>query len=289
MSRSRLFLSLALLSVLLLSFAGIAQAQSTPESNSNGTIGVRNILESGTAVSDEFTADSTAYLYGFTGSKGDQVTISMTQKADSSLDPFIVLLGPKGEMIASDDDSGADVFGSALISNKELPDDGIYLVVATTFAHIDEILVENGDQTAEPTDQTFDLTVTGNTEPAATADKALISVSQMAKGDTLEGDSTAAEPVGYYTYDGKAGDVISIVTDGTDIDTILHVFDPEGNRVAVNDDDPQGGTTNSAVRDFTLPEDGTYMIFATDVFFYNAGVKDSSLEFKGGKYTISVK
>jgi hypothetical protein len=293
MSRSRLFLSLALLSVLLLSFAGIAQAQTTSDSG-NVIIGVRDVLESGKSVSDEFTGDATAYLYAFSGSKGDTVTVSMNQKSDSTLDPFVVLLGPKGEMLASDDDSGTDVSLSALISSKELPDDGTYLVLATTFAHIDEILVENGSETAEPTDQTFDLTVTGNT-PAAdlSADKSLIDIITINKGDTLDGDSTEATPVGYYVYTGKAGDVISITTEADtssdpSIDTILHVFDPEGDRIAVDDDDPEGGTTNSAIRDFTLPEDGTYMIFATDVFFYNAGIKDSSLVFNGGKYTISV-
>jgi len=294
MSRSRLFLSLAVVSLLLLSFAGIAQAQTGSGDSSNGTIGLRKLLANGEAFSDEFTSDATAYLYGFLGSKGDSITISMTQSDGSDLDPFIVLLGPKGEMLASDDDSGTDVFASSLISDKELPDDGVYLVMATTFAHIDEILIENSDQTAEPTDQTFDITVTGNTEPAST-DQALIFTKDMGKGDTFDGDSTLDNPVGYFTYAGKAGETISITTepqtdsDGNGIDTILHVFDPAGNRIAANDEDPSGSTFGaSGIHDLTLPEDGLYMIFATDVFFYNAGIKDSSLEFKGGKYTISV-
>jgi len=292
MFRSRLFLSFMLLSVLLLSFAGIAQAQSTPDVSSNGTIGVRKILHSGQAFSDEFQNGATAYLYGFLGSKGDTVTISMTQKEGSDLDPFVVLLGPRGEMLASDDDSGTDVFGSAQVSNKELPDDGVYLVVATTFAHIDEILVENGEVTAEPTDQTFDITVAGNNDPAST-DQALIFTKDMVKGDTLNGESTLANPVGYYTYEGKAGDTISISTKADTssdpiIDTVLHVFDPEGNRIAINDTDPNGSGSDAAVNDLTLPEDGTYMIFATDVFFYNAGATDNTLAFKGGKYTISI-
>jgi len=297
MSRSRLFLRFALLmSISLLSFAGMAQAQdATPDNSSNGTIGVRDILESGKASSDEFTSNATAYLYGFLGSKGDTVTISMVQKQDSTLDPFLVLLGPRGEMLASDDDSGTDVFGSALISSKKLPDDGVYLVIASTFAHINELLVETGQETEEPTDQTFDLTVTGNTTPADTS-SALIYTKDMVKGDSLDGESTLASPVGYYTYEGKAGETISITAksitadDGSEIDSILHVFDPDGNRIAVNDTDPQDTTSayNAGIHDLTLPKDGTYLIFATDVFFFNAGNKDAAVAFTGGKYTISI-
>ena len=288
MSRSRLFLSFALLSVLLLSFAGIAQAQTSSDSSAKDTIGVRKILQSGKTFSDEFTADATTYLYGFVGSQGDSVTISMVQAADSDLDPFIVLLGPNGEMIASDDDGGTEIFGSSLISGVALPDNGIYLLVASTFAHIDEILVENGDQTTDPTDQTFDLTVTGNSSPASSADQALILTKDVVKGDTLDGVSSLNNPVGFYTYSGKAGDTITITNSSDEFDTVLHVFDPEGNRIAVNDDDPDSSGTNSTIRDLTLPEDGLYMIFATDVFFYNAGVTDTSLTYTGGKYTISI-
>ncbi len=288
MSRSRLFLSFALLSVLLLSFAGIAQAQTTSDSSSNDPIGVRKILHSGEPFSDEFSADATAYLYGFVGSKGDSVTISMAQAEDSDLDPFIVLLGPNGEMIASDDDGGTDIFGSSLISDVALPDDGIYLLVASTFAHIDEILIETGETTTEPTDQTFDITVTGNTTPASSADQNLIYTKDVVKGDSVDGVSSQNKPVGYYTYVGKAGDTITLTNSSDEFDTVLHVFDPEGNRIAVDDDDPESTGTNSAIRDLTLPEDGLYLIFATDVFFYNAGVSDTSLEYKGGAYTFGV-
>src|SRR5262249_44847726 len=150
------------------------------------------------------------------------------------------------------------------ISDKTLPDDGVYLVMATTFAHIDEILVESGQETEEPTDQTFDITVTGNTDPATT-DNALIYTTDIKQGDTLDGDSTLEDPVGYYTYEGKAGDTITITTDpqadskGDSVDTALHVFDPDGNRIAANDDDSDASTIGaSGIHDLKLTEDGTY-------------------------------
>lgn len=66
------------------------------------------------------------------------------------------------------------------------------------------------------------------------------------------------------------------------IDTILHVFSPFGARIAVNDDSEDG--TNSEIAELELTEDGTYLIFATDVFFYD--VDDTTTE---GAYTVSVE
>ena len=66
----------------------------------------------------------------------------------------------------------------------------------------------------------------------------------------------------------------------------LMVFGPGGTRLAVNSDDPEGIGTDSAIRGLELTEPGKYLFFATDVFFYNAGVGGAMLEYTGGDFTI---
>ena len=66
---------------------------------------------------EALSEDMQAQLYAFDATKGDTVTITMTQ-IDDDLDPFLVLLGSAGEVIATDDDSGT-VSLSAEISGRE--------------------------------------------------------------------------------------------------------------------------------------------------------------------------
>lgn len=63
----------------------------------------------------------------------------------------------------------------------------------------------------------------------------------------------------------EAGQVLNIFMNATSglLDPLLILQDAEGNIVAENDDDPEGGTLNAAIRDFVVPEDGVYTIIAT--------------------------
>jgi hypothetical protein len=95
------------------------------------------------------------------------------------------------------------------------------------------------------------------------------------------------EPVFYFIFDGLAGQVVDIAMESDEFDTVLHVFAPGGNRIAVNDD--YDGETNSAIVGLELPEDGVYLVFATDVFFYNAVNEDTeSLVYTGGEFQITL-
>ncbi|MCA9913876.1 MAG: PPC domain-containing protein, partial [Anaerolineae bacterium] len=96
-----------------------------------------SLLESGSVLQDSFDEDVTARLYAFQGSAGDFVSVAMVQVDETgSLDPYLLLFAPDGELLASDDDSGS-VFLSALIEGVELPSDGTYLVLATSLYYIE--------------------------------------------------------------------------------------------------------------------------------------------------------
>ncbi|MEO8608864.1 MAG: PPC domain-containing protein [Chloroflexota bacterium] len=67
-----------------------------------------------------------------------------------------------------------------------------------------------------------------------------------------------------YVFDGQAGQVATIGMQGRNgtLDTVLFLLDPNGTQAAQNDD-ASGETTDSVINEFTLPEDGRYIIIAT--------------------------
>lgn len=264
----------------------VVRAQDTQ--TSPFAVGVKDMLEDGDVIATVFSDGAAAHLYGFNGSAGDVVTIAMTQVAGSNLDPFLVLLGPSGEFIASNDDSGTELPLSALINQIQLPLDGTYLIIATSFVYIDHFLVEIGQRADDSeTGEGYTLAISGITTPedldVATATIRAVSV---AIDDRLEGESTAEYPVSYYALEGGAGQEVTIIVESDAFDTILHLFDPNGNRIEVNDDDRSSNTSNSAIRELELPEDGVYLILVTDFFFYHLGKPDTEPVYRGGKYML---
>jgi hypothetical protein len=239
------------------------------------------ILEDGEVVNDVLTDEVQTHLFAFNANAGDVVTVSMTQITEE-LDPFLVLLGPSGEVVASDDDSG-DVSLSALISEAELPETGTYFIVVSSFEYIDSILEFEG----EATELEYELTIDGITPFDTGSDDFQYFAGDLVLNETIDGYSTVEEPVFYFIFDGLAGQVVDIAMESDEFDTVLHVFAPGGNRIAVNDD--YDGETNSAIVGLELPEDGVYLVFATDVFFYNAVNEDTeSLVYTGGEFQITL-
>nr|MCU0474789.1 PPC domain-containing protein [Anaerolineae bacterium] len=85
-------------------------------------------------------------------------------------------------------------------------------------------------------------------------------------GQTVNGNITLENKFDVYTFEGTAGQVISINmirTQGTSLDTKLFLISPSLFEVADNDDAAPGVTTDSAITRFTLPETGRYTILAT--------------------------
>ncbi len=87
-------------------------------------------------------------------------------------------------------------------------------------------------------------------------------------GGTLNGEITAAAFVNSYTFDGKAGDVVTITlqaANGSGLDTFVDLLGTDGLRVAANDDAKVPGlaATDSQIASYKLPYNGTYTIRAT--------------------------
>ena len=104
------------------------------------------MLEDGQSVNGEFEGDITGRLYAFSATEGNIVTISMTQ-ITPELDPYLVLMGARGEVLTDDDDSG-DLEFSSRIQNFVIPEDGSYFVLASAYAYLDNRFIEAEE--AEP-------------------------------------------------------------------------------------------------------------------------------------------
>ncbi|PJF20972.1 MAG: hypothetical protein CUN56_13455, partial [Phototrophicales bacterium] len=90
------------------------------------------LLENGVSFEAEFKDDINMHLYAFLASRGDVVTIQMTQLDPDTnrLDPYLILLSDTGEVIAVDDDGG-DLFLSAALKDIRIPEDGVYFIIAS--------------------------------------------------------------------------------------------------------------------------------------------------------------
>lgn len=176
-------------------------------------------------------------------------------------DPYLLLVGPDGDVIARSDDTRRSL--NAAIQGVVLPDDGEYTIVATsygdeqTFQYRLETSIEDPDSAGENL-RSIDLNSTA--------------VGEIDKADPYDRDRRGFhEPV---TFDGSAGQTVRIDMGSRPGDTYLMLLDPSGNVIAENDDHR---SLNSSIERVTLPEDGEYTIVATsfseeDRFTYELSV-----------------
>jgi hypothetical protein len=267
----RNFKFLALVLILMLSLASLAYAQDEEVPSFSFPV-----LVDGETVEGEFS-ESSMQIYSFIGSEGDEVSAEMLATEGSLVDPYLIILGPNGEVVGYNDD--ADGFDSQ-IEDAELPVDGLYLVLATTWS---ELRNQTASEDSPLDDNEYELTVEGFNEPEEITDETtqLFGYSAApAEGEesiNLSGDMTIEEglPVAYVFFWASEGQEISIVTDeaSTDealSDPIAYLFAASGERIAGVDD------TNGFFPEIEVeaPEDGLYLAFITTYGFQEAAELD---------------
>lgn len=253
-----------LIFILILGLVGLVHAQDSE------ILDTLPILESNDSINALFDSDISTHLYTFHASSGDIVNIGMTQDSDD-LDPFLVLLDASGAVLAMDDDSGS-VFLAAEIINFEIPDDGTYLILATSPSFL-----EGTDSASD--EVRYTVSVTGNATPNGfDTNEVTLEAIGLDYGLVIESESSDTAPATFFVFEGTQGDIVNVLVESDEFPTIIHIFSPSGERLAV---DP------SAITDLELPEDGLYLILATDVFFYEAMLDDTY--FLGGAFTLSLE
>jgi len=202
-------------------------------------------------------------LFTFTGTAGDVVTITMLADDVVELDTRLSLFTAEGfeagdSDLINNDDSGDVAIGTsnARIESFILPEDGDYIIQATTFRG-------TGDYTLTLEETIFELN---------NPDVALV------YGGSVTGILTDDNTPTLWHFDGTEGDVVTIsmvALNTTTLDTRLELYTTDGftasanaEPLVANDDsnDFTFGYTNARIVGFTLPVTGEYVI-AADRFF----------------------
>ncbi|MDY6938250.1 MAG: trypsin-like peptidase domain-containing protein [Cyanobacteriota bacterium] len=182
--------------------------------------------------------------YTFEGSAGDRVSIAMES---GDIDPFLILLAPGGRALAQDDDGGGGTDAQIVV---QLPESGTYTLIANSYAG-----GQSGAYRLE-LKTTSSARTPDSAKPQETGDVILLERGELGAGDAvLTSDNSFFD---LYSFDGRAGQAVTITLESTEFDTYLVLFDSEGREIGYNDD-ARNGNTNSMLR-VTLPSDGTYQV-----------------------------
>ncbi|MDX2162000.1 MAG: pre-peptidase C-terminal domain-containing protein [bacterium] len=192
--------------------------------------------------------------YSFTGSRDEGVAITM-DTTSGSLDPFVILYGPDGSQIASNDDRAPGERNAAI--SISLPASGTYTIEATRFSQGETLSTG-----------TFRLTLTrSNVQPTGTPGDPLaerpnfgVPYTVVAYQDLGTGRIVDDQPL-YFAFVGQQGDLVRLILSRTSGDLLprLRIYDDQRREIGR---DAQTRDSEAIIY-ATLPQTGWYLIEAT--------------------------
>lgn len=237
----------------------------TPPAASSGAS-----LNDGDTVSGTIDNDQPAIFYTIEAEEGDNITIVMAA-ISGDLDPFLVLLDSNNDILASDDDSGGS--SDAAIFDFEIPDDGIYTIVATRYQ------LQDGASSGE-----YELIMemrstsnTGNSNTTNGGNDTLNDGDYLRYGDNGTATIDDSQPYLQFTFEGRVGEAVTITMETTsgDLEPLLGLFDSNGELLMTVG---EGGSTARLTA--TMIESDEYVIVATRL-----GVEDGVTS---GEFVLSL-
>lgn len=228
----------------------------------------------GQSLDGTLTSNDAAAEYSFEGQQGELVTITLTS---SDFDAYLTLQladGPGGELI-DDDDSAGNL--NARIEDFELPATGTYLIRAGSY----------GGGAAGSYNLTLE-SASGQVQTTATPQPDTTPIAQngdlLAYGANIDGTLTEGATSATYTFEGQAGDRVTITLTSPDFDAYLRLS-PRGGAALIEDDD-SAGNLNARIQDFDLPSAGVYII---EVSSLSGVIGEYSLTLEGESSGVTVQ
>ncbi|WP_239113138.1 trypsin-like peptidase domain-containing protein [Halomicronema sp. CCY15110] len=182
--------------------------------------------------------------YVFAGQQGQRIAVEMVSQ---DLDAYLIVLSEDSDSLYLEDDDSAGDLNARVIAT--LPADGDYIILANSFGR-----GEQGRYALRLSEVGGSAATTMPSVPPA-GEIILQESGLLAQGDAIAPDGTLYDE---FTFDGEAGQAVTITLVSPEFDTYLAVVDSGGNLVAENDDIAPGNT-NSEVS-FTLPMSGPYLV-----------------------------
>lgn len=209
-----------------------------------------SLIAIGDSVDDELTENAPEAYFSLEGEAGQAVTITLVSE---EFDTFLVLLGPDGSELDTDDDSAGSL--DSQIAGFTLPENGTYIIIATSYS------AYRG---------------TGQAAGAFTLSVEAFEVRRIEYSQTVDAELTEDELSQSFVFTGSAGDVILITHVSEAFDSYLYLDGPNGNELTYNDDG--AGNLDSLIGPFELPETGEYTIRATSYSRNSTGAYTLSLQ-----------
>lgn len=216
-------------------------------------------IQAGDSLSGALTRQMPSAAFVFSGSAGEVFTITLTS---DDFDTFLTLQDTAGNVLATDDDRAGNF--NARIEAFALPADGDYTILAGSY---------NGAGVGDFTLTLARAEIQTSPTPTAAPPTPEAPGARLEIGATAAGTLTSAGPVERYTFEGRAGLVVTITLASTDFDAYLILENAEG--VALAADDDSAGGSDARIAAFALPADGLYTIVAGS--YTNMGVGDFTL------------
>ena len=249
--------------------------------------------------SGTLSSDNSYYnAYTFEGKAGQSVVVEMSSP---DLDSYLILLSSDGTDIAQDDDSGG---GSNSKLEVALPADGTYTILANSYgsgqmgSYSLRVAAGSGSQSPNAQPRT---PAPGNSAPGNSAPGNRIQPRPQPNGSQPNGSQQGSPQQGRvllqqqgtlgpgapvlqsdgsfyreHTFQGSAGQTITVSLESSDFDTYLMVLDSNEQLLGQNDDISANNTNSSLT--LTLPATGTYRVIANT--FDHTG---------NGQYTLEVR
>ncbi|MCA9885008.1 MAG: pre-peptidase C-terminal domain-containing protein [Anaerolineae bacterium] len=196
------------------------------------------VISSGDTLDGQWRRDTPEISYIFNATIGDRVFVTATTE-NSAIQPEVAVYDLALNELASRQATDNEARVRAII-----PRSGPYI-----------IQVRNPEQTAD----TFALNLR-----RIPLDINKLKVENAAYNKNFKGTINGDNPIIYYRFDGKAGDLVSIqmqYAEGATLDPYIILTDGSLNELAFNDN--VGATSNARISQYALPADGIYYILAT--------------------------
>jgi FG-GAP-like repeat/Bacterial pre-peptidase C-terminal domain/FG-GAP repeat len=196
-------------------------------------------------------------FYSFSGTAGQPIAIS---QISNDFDTYLYLFDDTGAVVDANDDSGTT-------TDSRIPVDGGVITLPYTGDYF------IGANSYDPSTGAY--TISLNTDASCTT--TAITYNQTVNGTLATADcavNIGGEPfyTDLYTFNGTAGQQISIAMNSTAVNSYLVLHTPSG--AGSLDDDDSGGGQNARIPasgTFTLPESGTYTIEASSFNSFEVG------------------
>ncbi len=183
-------------------------------------------------------------VYPFDGLRGDVISVRLTVTS-GNLDPILTILDSNGTVIATRDDVPGGGGRDLILDSIRISASSRYSVIVSRFG--DSLGTTSGE---------FTLTAEriGVSSAAGSA---------LRYGDSIYNEVTNADPIVYYSFRGRAGDVVSVQMRRAtgDLDSALQILNSRGEVLAENDDSP--GSVDASITGLILRADDIYVIVAT--------------------------